>query len=76
MRHLELYEAIGWRLAEVRANRHLTLTQAAELAGITRQQLQKFEYGGCPPVWVLVKLAEAYDCTLDDFVPVDVRAAE
>lgn len=70
MNRSELYESIGWRMAEVRANRQIPLTDAAEKLHISARQLRKFESGACVPVWVLVALAEHYDCTLDDLVPV------
>lgn len=71
MKEEALYRSIGARIRELREESGLGLLATASQIGVGRDQYARFERGGVVPVWVLVKLADAFDCTLDDFVPLD-----
>lgn len=67
---IRLYSAVGARLAHLRDVANLTLTQLEKKSGICKSQLSKIEEGGACPLHVLVALADVYDVTLDEMVPV------
>lgn len=71
-----LHEAIGWRVAQIRTQHCETQTTTAQAVGLTQRQLAKFEGGATMPVSVLVRLAEHWDCGLDDLVPVGAGSEE
>ena len=83
MRHvdgkkIQLYAAVGTRLREMRDAEGYTLAELSDRSGIAKTQLSKIEEGATAcPLHVLVALAEVYDATLDDLVPVltDYEAA-
>jgi len=83
MRHvdakkIQLYAAVGMRLRAMRDAEGYTLVELSELCGVAKTQLSKIEEGATAcPLHVLVALAEVYDATLDDMVPVltDAEAA-
>ena len=76
MRHvdgkkIQLYAAVGVRLREVRDEQGYTLAELAERTGIAKTRLSKIEEGATAcPLHILVALADVYDTTLDDLVPV------
>ncbi len=65
-----LYTAVGRKLQRVREDAGLTLRALEALTEITASQLGSIENGSACPLHVIVKLADAYDLTLDDLVPV------
>lgn len=64
----------GYKLALVqismeaaRVNAHLTVDEAAEKLGVTRQTLRKWETGNtCPRIDYVRKMAEVYEIPLDN----------
>ncbi len=74
---IRLYAAVGVRLAAFREGANMTLTVLAQRTGLSKSQLSKIEDGQACPLHVLVALADAYDVTLDELVPVltETRAA-
>jgi transcriptional regulator with XRE-family HTH domain len=64
--------SLATRLRVLRAQRGLSLTDAAELAGIQRQTLAKLERGGTRPHDVtLSKLAKGYGIDVEDLLDLD-----
>jgi transcriptional regulator with XRE-family HTH domain len=64
--------SLATRLRVLRAQRGLSLTDAANLAGIQRQTLAKLERGGTRPHDVtLSKIAAAYDVDVEDLLDLD-----
>ncbi len=62
---------LGTKLAELRASAGLTQQEAAEAAGITRQHLQRVEYGlANPKARTLFQLAKIYSLPLAELVEV------
>lgn len=62
-------ELVGPRLRRVREQRGLTLTDAAEVTGISKSTLSRLETGQRrPSLELLLPLAEAYRVPLDDLV--------
>ncbi len=67
---IRLYAAVGARIACYREEAGLSQAQLGERIGVSKAQLGKIEDGQGCPLHVLVALADAYDVTLDDLVPV------
>ncbi|MCB9555215.1 MAG: helix-turn-helix transcriptional regulator [Deltaproteobacteria bacterium] len=62
---------LGAKLAELRGGAGLTQQEAAEAAGITRQHLQRVEYGlANPKAETLYELARIYKLTIAELVEV------
>ena len=60
-------------LLQSRQQRNMTQEQLAMLLGVSRQSVAKWESGqSTPEVDKLVKMAELFDCTLDEFVTGDL----
>lgn len=76
-KRIRLYGAVARCLQGKREAAGLTLQALAERTGVTKAMLSKIEDGQACPLHVLVTLADVYDCSLDELVPVltDVRAA-
>lgn len=79
MRHPEahktrLYAAVGRELTSHREAAGLSIEALAKRTGISRSQLFKVEDGAPCPLHMLVALADVYDCTIDELVPVLVDA--
>jgi transcriptional regulator with XRE-family HTH domain len=68
---IRLYAAIGETVRAKRVGGKFTLEALSRATKISKSQLAKVEEGltSCP-AHVLVALADAFDCTLDDLVPV------
>ena len=50
-----------------RVNAHLTVDEAAEKLGVTRQNMRKWETGNtCPRIDYVRKMAEVYEIPLDN----------
>ena len=74
---IRLYARVGEQLRAMRERHGRGMNEVAEALGVSRSTLQKIEQGVTPcPLHLLVAFAEAFDCTLDELVPVDVEAAE
>jgi transcriptional regulator with XRE-family HTH domain len=59
---------VGAALRRLREARGLRLSKLADLAGITRPMLSRYEHGHASPVLAtLVKVLQALDCTAEDF---------
>lgn len=71
---LRLHAAIGRELRGLREKSSLSLAALAKRSGIACSQLSKIEEGQACPVHVLVTLADVYDVSLDDMVPVLIEA--
>lgn len=68
----QLYTAIGDRVRAARLKASMSERQLAERLGCATSTLQNIEQGALScPVYVLVQLAHLFDCTIDDFIPVD-----
>ena len=64
-----LLDAVGPRLKRVRAQRGITLTQVAQITGISTSTLSRLENGGRrPSLELLLPLARAYRVPLDELV--------
>jgi transcriptional regulator with XRE-family HTH domain len=76
-KRIALYTAVGRELQRRREAAGITLADLAKRTGASTSQLSNAENGGPCPLWMLVAIAEAYDVTLDDLVPVVIaeRAA-
>lgn len=68
---IRLYAAIGEAVRAKRVGGKFTLEALSRATGLGKSQLSKVEEGvtSCP-AHVLVAIANAFDCTLDDLVPV------
>lgn len=56
-------------LKEIRNSRGFTQKQLAERVGCTRNMITMIENGACnPSLGLLIKIAEALSCKLDDLV--------
>lgn len=68
---IRLYASIGETVRAKRVGGKFTLEQLAKATGISKSQLAKIEEGvtSCP-AHVLVAIADALDCSLDELVPV------
>ncbi|MGH3658067.1 MAG: helix-turn-helix domain-containing protein, partial [Micromonosporaceae bacterium] len=61
--------SVGARLRAIRKQRETTLTQLAELTGISVSTLSRLETGGRKPTLeLLLRLAQAYQVPLDELV--------
>jgi transcriptional regulator with XRE-family HTH domain len=70
-------ESLAMRLRVLRAERGLSLTEAAERAGIQRQTLARWERGERHPHDVtLAKVAKAYDVPVEDLLEEPVPLEE
>lgn len=68
-----LYEAIGARVREKRLEAGLSQDALGKQVNLTQATISAIEEGRTPcRVCNLVKLAEVFDTTLDDLVPVTV----
>lgn len=61
---------IGRRCREYRTARNLTIEQLAKATGMSASTLGSLEAGDLAPAWMIVELADYYDCTCDDLMPV------
>ena len=68
---IRLYAAIGEAVRAKRVGGKFTLEALSRATKISRSQLAKVEEGvtSCP-AHVLVAIADAFDCTIDELVPV------
>lgn len=79
MRHtdgkrLALYTSVGETIAAMREKAGLTRARVAAELHVGSNTLDKVEQGITPcPLHVLVGLADLFDCSLDELVPVTVR---
>jgi len=63
-------KALGERIRQLRQRRDLSMAQLAELAGLSRQQIWKYETGRDQPhVQSLRRLADALGVTLEALLP-------
>lgn len=63
---------IGQKLQEARHARGLTQEAAAELVGVSRQTISNWERGkSLPDVLSVIRMSEAYDCSLDTLLKGD-----
>jgi transcriptional regulator with XRE-family HTH domain len=68
---IRLYSAVAESIRAKRLAGKLTQEKLASIIGVSKGQLAKIEEGGTScPLHVVVALADAFDCTLDDLVPV------
>lgn len=59
-------ESLGEKLAELRRKNHYTQEQLAELLGVSRQAVSKWEGNAAyPEVGKLLKMGEIYGCSMD-----------
>ena len=60
----------GDRLRELRLKKGLTVTELAELSGMTQPTISRLETGGRSPSWeTVIRLAEALGVPTDSFRP-------
>ncbi|HIS59066.1 MAG TPA: helix-turn-helix transcriptional regulator, partial [Candidatus Faecousia faecipullorum] len=58
--------SLGEKLARLRREHNLTQEQLAELLGVSRQAISKWESNAAyPETEKLIRLARMYDCSLD-----------
>lgn len=68
---VRLHATVGRTIRLKRAAAGISLRMLAPLVGVSTNYLDKIEEGQSPcPLHVLVRLADVFDCTLDDLVPV------
>lgn len=73
---IHLHAAIGRAIQSRRVEAGLSLRAIAPHVGVSSNFLDKIEEGVSPcPIHVLVALANVFDCTLDDLVPVGAEVA-
>jgi DNA-binding XRE family transcriptional regulator len=70
---IELYASVGRAIREHRTRAGLLGEHVAARIGVGSGTLHGIESGAPCPLHVLVKLADVFDCTLDDLVPVQTR---
>lgn len=71
MAKTRLFTAVGDAVRKRRVSAGLTQAALAKSVGTSQATINKLEAGSqAPPLFVLVTLAEHFDCTLDDLVPV------
>lgn len=64
------------RLEEMRRKRKLTQVELAQRAGVGQSAISEIERGSCKPSFdLLVRLAKALECTLNDLVDLDEFSA-
>jgi transcriptional regulator with XRE-family HTH domain len=73
----QLHASIGEAIRARRQSSGMTAERLAtamsgSLGTVTKGSLLKLEEGMTAPLWMLVAAAEAFDCTLDDLVEVQV----
>lgn len=71
---IALYAAIGRECRARRERAGIGLRSLADRIGVSHGTICKLEDGTTVPVALLVALAEEWDCTLDDLVPVTADA--
>jgi transcriptional regulator with XRE-family HTH domain len=71
---LRLYRSVAREIQSHREAAGLSVPVVAKRIGVSTTQLSKIEEGIACPLHVLVALADVFDCTLDDLVPVLVEA--
>ena len=68
---------IGQKLQDARKARGLTQEAAAELVGVSRQTISNWERGKTlPDVLSVIRMSEAYDCSLDTLLKGDAQMEE
>jgi transcriptional regulator with XRE-family HTH domain len=68
---IRLYTAIGETIRKRREEAGASRTKLAARIGVSDAMLDRIEEGITPcPIHVLVRLADAFDCSLDSLVPV------
>ena len=74
---LRFYEAVGEQLRTRREATGKTRAATALLVGLTTTHLERIEAGlsDCP-LHIVARLAEEWDCTIDDLAPVLVDEKE
>lgn len=68
---IALYAAIGRECKARRERAGIGLRTFADRLGVSHGSMGKLEDGQTVPVALLVAIAEEWDCTLDELVPVD-----
>jgi transcriptional regulator with XRE-family HTH domain len=68
-----LYTRIGSQIRKYRTDSKLSQLDLSRAVGIGKTTVQRIEDGAPCSVAVLHRLAEVFDCTLDDLVPVVVE---
>lgn len=72
----DIKKKIGLNLRDLRLSRGLKQHELAEMVGVEDKTISRIEVGGnYPSISLLVKLAEAIDCKLEDFVCMDENNA-
>jgi transcriptional regulator with XRE-family HTH domain len=68
---IRLYTRIGECVREMRRAHGVSVARLASTIDVSVSTLQKIETASLPPpVWVLAAIADVFDCTLDELVPV------
>lgn len=73
-RRVALYAAIGNAIRKHREEAGLTVREVAVTIGVHPSTLSGYEGGYSIPLHSIVSLADVFDCTLDDLVPVLAEA--
>lgn len=71
----EAYRQIGERIRAMRHERKVTTHGLAEALGVAESTIHNAEIGQTCSVTLLMRLAEEWDCSIDDLVPVVTSAA-
>ena len=62
---------VGERMKEKRKECGLTMVEAEREVGVSKSSIEKAENGQGCSIYLLARMAHAYDCTLDELVPID-----
>lgn len=72
----EFHRVVGERIHQIRDEQGLGRTELAKRCGFNESTIVNAETGASCSLYVLAKLAEALDVTLDDLVPIDALKDE
>jgi transcriptional regulator with XRE-family HTH domain len=73
----QLYEDVGRSVRIAREAEGLTLAELARRCGTSASTLGKVELGdGAAPFWLLVRIADELDTTLDNLTPITMTTKD
>ena len=70
----EFYRIVGETIREARQRAGVRICDLSRETGLSDNAIQSAEMGETCSAWVLAKIAEGLDLTIDDLVPLDAVA--
>lgn len=71
---LQFYRVVGERVRALREREKLSQSRLADMIKLNGSTINNVEIGATCSLYVLALLAEAFDVTLDELVPIDATA--